>query len=158
MPGGDAQRLALEGARRQAHPVNAVPRPDRYGVENERALNDGLAGTGLHATVDGSPGQTDDGVLTWTIDLPLVSRQEAKDVAVPEVAITPGSAPLEIGYTLPSRTLTHLLTTGAVWRWPYTSARVWLLAAVVQAEQGWQVEPLIDEYFRASGLFPIRAD
>ena len=148
--------LGTGQVRRFAHPVAATPRPDRHGAENERTLNAGLAGTGLPAAVNGSPGQTDDGVLTWTIALPLVSKQEAEVDAAPEVAIAPGSAPLEIGYTLPSRTFTHLLTTGAVWRWPYKSERLLLLAAVTNHEQRWQIEPLIDEHFRASGLLPVR--
>ena len=39
----------------------------------------------------------------------------------------PFSVPLEVGYTLPSRTFAHLLTEGAVARWPYDEDQIHLL-------------------------------
>ena len=44
--------------------------------------------------------------------------------------LRPWSVPLEVGYTLPSRTWAHLAVEGAVARWPYGSKEIHLLVCL----------------------------
>jgi hypothetical protein len=46
-----------------------------------------------------------------------------------DVVVRPGTVPLEVGSTTPSRTLMHLIESGGVARWPYGSATVHLWLA-----------------------------
>lgn len=82
-------------------------------------------------------GADSDGVLYW--DEPLkISRSTGAHfygntcqpdqyglVTYPTMR-EPGSAPLEVGDSWPSRTLLHLYEDGAVARWPYGSELIWL--------------------------------
>lgn len=92
----------------------------------------------FHAAVDALQHGADcDGALKW--DAPIKAdaasgavlldacRQGVKQ-PVPIVAtVASGWAPLEIGSTMASRTLVHLLEAGAVARWPYGSDFIHLL-------------------------------
>jgi hypothetical protein len=76
-----------------------------------------------------------DGWLEW--DQPITAdrsvgepyyssgRGHPEPVTMP-LTIPPGKVPLEIGTTLPSRTLLHLGFDQGVARWPYDSTRIWL--------------------------------
>jgi hypothetical protein len=135
--------LASGRVRRTAIQVGVTPGADRDHARNQQKLTDALAGWGFEADVQPSTGgRTDDGDVTWAGDLGLLSPAEV-DAGVPPAAVLgPGRASLEIGYTLPSRTYTHLYERGAVWRWPYGSDRLTLLAAVAEHDEGWWIKPL----------------
>ena len=125
--------LICEGrVRRSYRRVGATPRPDRERSRNRRALRRGLSATPITAEVwepgQGDPGE--DGWVQWNEPLRVFRLPEAQQADGEPLLLTPAGAPLEIGYTLPSRTLGHLAKEGAVWRWPYNSELLWLVAAV----------------------------
>jgi hypothetical protein len=112
-------------------PVGAYPQRDVKIAENQAALNVGLGPTGLCPIVNPAKGSTDDGSVSWARPLTFTSTGSGEgEPTRSDMTLRPGSAPLEIGYTMPSRTWTHLSVTGSVWRWPYGSASIWLLANV----------------------------
>jgi hypothetical protein len=104
------------------------PQPDRCRAENAAAVAD-LPGP-FRAVVDVDQNCADqDGYLEWdepilverTVAaslLPSCPRDYAERLIMPH-HIGPGRVPLEIGYTMPSRTLCHLDIDGGVARWPY---------------------------------------
>ena len=111
--------------------VGAEPFADARVSENQAALDAGLDSSGLNALVDPAKGSTDDGAVSWLEPLYFGPTGDVgTDPTRPELFLQPGSAPLEIGYTLPSRTWMHLEASGAVFRWPYRSVLVWLVARV----------------------------
>ncbi|MFP5219876.1 MAG: hypothetical protein ACLGIG_09080 [Actinomycetes bacterium] len=124
------------------------PVADREVERNQALLNAGLAGTPGRATVwSSSGGRPDDGLIEWVGQLRLAPRdegavEEAATRGLTELVLPELRAPLEIGYTLPSRTWLHLAQHGAVWRWPYRSTNLFLLAAVSDGPRGWGVGPL----------------
>jgi hypothetical protein len=73
-----------------------------------------------------------DGILTWdkparvSLATGLIDRRPDGSTSPLLVTFTipPGSAVLEIGSSLPSRTLAHLTETGKVARWPYGYSRI----------------------------------
>ena len=77
-----------------------------------------------------------DGQFTWTADvrstrstgLPTINGCEANPVMIP-YRVYPATAPLEVGTTLPSRTLAHLTVEGSVAHWPYGSRQLTVLVA-----------------------------
>jgi hypothetical protein len=89
------------------------------------ALDPGVFAVDVWSSVGGVD---DDGRVSWSHALPVAL--EAEDGADELCELQQFSAPLEIGYTLPSRTLAHLVYNGAVWRWPYGAQELWLMAAI----------------------------
>lgn len=92
----------------------------------------------FQAAVDADQNRAEcDGTLKW--DAPIVldaatgvvlldsCRRGVKQPVSIVTTVAPGWAPLEIGTTLASRTLLHLLEEGAVARWPYGSDCIRLL-------------------------------
>lgn len=142
---GQVEYLLAQGrVRLISVPVGAQPRRDLDADANQQALEQGLAPhpvvVRVHASTGGLP---DDGWVRWDGELELLAADEADAGAEPAAVLPRAHAPLEVGSTLPSRTLLHLLEDGAVWRWPYKSDRLWLLAAVGPCERsGWRIEPL----------------
>jgi hypothetical protein len=71
----------------------------------------------------------EDGVLHWTQEITATRCTGAvqlmncgvKDPVVAPVMVQPCSVPLEVGTTMPSRTLLHLVEDGGVARWAYGS-------------------------------------
>lgn len=92
----------------------------------------------FQAEVDRSQNGADyDGTLKWhapiqmdgatdAVFLPPCSRAMKQPLAIVST-VSAGWAPLEIGYTMPSRTMLHLLQHGSVARWPYGSDTIRLL-------------------------------
>jgi hypothetical protein len=110
-PGPDAER------ERNAAALATVRRPFRADVDLEQN------------------GAAQDGWLTWTAPIPLVRSTGValldpvhgeEPVMAPRL-IGPAGAPIEIGYTKPSRTLAHLIEEGAVARWPYGQGHMTLI-------------------------------
>lgn len=72
-------------------------------------------------------GADSDGLLKWTAPVtawrsttvPVLGAHVLHGAIQAPFEVRPASVPLEVGYTLPSRTFAHLLTEGAVARWPY---------------------------------------
>lgn len=108
--------------------VASGPGPDADRDSNA-ALLAGLRDP-FHAEVHPSQhGGDQDGTLRW--DRPIVAVRSTgfalldplhgEEPLMKPCVLDPGTAPLEIGYTKPSRTLAHLVTEGSVARWPYGS-------------------------------------
>lgn len=124
-------------------PVGQGPVADREAERNERVLREALAAQPVTLSVWASTGGvSDDGWVHWQAPLAVMASEEADIDAEPQIVLSEVRAALKVGSTLPSRTLLHLLADGAVWRWPYGSDRLWLLAAVVPSESGWRVRPV----------------
>jgi hypothetical protein len=106
-PRSDADRT------RNAELVADLPEPFTATVHMTQhgADADGTVSWDQPITVDVSPGPTDDG---------------SSARAVPAI-VPPGAVPMEIGYSLPSRTLLHIREDGGVARWPYGSDWIWVL-------------------------------
>lgn len=110
--------------------MDGGPKPDRKRRENAAKLAD--LPSPFEAEVDATQNAGDyDGTLKWHAPIRMYGatgavfldpcRRSAKQPVGIVRTITDGWAPLEIGYTQPSRTLLHLLEMGAVARWPYGS-------------------------------------
>lgn len=112
--------------------IGRVPSPqaDRYRAENAAAIAD-LPGP-FRAVVDLDQNCADqDGYLEW--NEPIIVERCVDASLLPScpngysqrlvmlTRVEPGLVPLEIGYTMPSRTLCHLDVDGGVARWPYDS-------------------------------------
>jgi hypothetical protein len=119
------------------------PGPDRDRIGNQKKV-DNLVGPFV-ARVDLDQGSSTfgDGTLSWseTIEveksLGLPHIDLATDHRGPVEVIThfpPGSVPLEIGVSKPSRTYQHLLHGKGVARWPYGSDRIWLFVRSKRAK------------------------
>jgi len=115
--------------------TGACPFPDK-----ERALNQQILDTLVEPfTAEVDPGQHNadcDGRLSWSRTVISEKSTGVPYFADPDGAPTPLRAPkdvpaagipLEIGSTLPSRTLLHLGEYGGVARWPYESTVVRVL-------------------------------
>jgi hypothetical protein len=117
--------------RRAAFSVGATPLSDREAAGNTALLRSGLEERDFRVEVFASRGgRDDDGTIEWTVPLEVLTPDEVKSGQSPSAVLSPGEAPLEIGYTHASRTFWHLWQEGVVWRWPYGSELVWLIAAV----------------------------
>lgn len=92
-----------------------------------------------------------DGVLEWdepihvSLATGLIERApDGSTFPIPLHGMIPaGSAPLEIGSSLASRTLTHLTVDGsAVARWPYGHSLIWLFVNfdLLRAQEQWMEE------------------
>lgn len=117
--------------------VGAYAAADREREANTAALAD-LPGP-FDARVDQRQNGGDyDGRLRWhePIDVYLAGEPRGDGTWAEEEGswstTRAGWAPLEIGYTMPSRTLLHLLEFGAVARWPYDSNSITLLVDVTR--------------------------
>src|SRR4051794_3110158 len=109
--------------------VGATPLPDRDAALNEARLRAALADDPLDVDVWSSAGgRDDDGRVRWHKPLRMLEPRDGEELA--EFFLQPQVAPLEIGYTHPSRTYRHLELEGGVWRWPYGSDVLWLVAAL----------------------------
>jgi hypothetical protein len=83
-----------------------------------------------------------DGSFAWTDDvrgirstgIATINGCESIPVMTP-YRVYPATAPLEVGTTLPSRTLMHLRVEGAVAHWPYGCSR---LAVIVDTDRNWR--------------------
>ena len=109
--------------------TDGPPEPDKRREANARTLS-GLPHPFV-AKVD--IGQTNstrgDGVLRWTepirvsVATGLIETAEGTEwsgpISLHYHGLPPGEAPLEVGSSLPSRTLLHLIEDGKVARWPY---------------------------------------
>lgn len=115
-------------------PVGAVPGSDRDREGNAASL--AALEHPFQAQVDMTQnGAGQDGFLHWTqpivatrsTGVALLEPQHGETAVVAPRTIGAGRAPLEIGYTLPSRTLAHLKREGRVARWPYDSEIITLV-------------------------------
>jgi len=124
--------------------VGATPGPDADREENADKLRN-LA-PGIHAEVDLAQNMADqDGSLTWTDPMRGLKLSGATYRAACGVGeqpfitfpcdLAPRWAPLEIGYTLPSRTMLHMIEDGAVARWAYGSDKIVVLVDVKRRER-----------------------
>lgn len=134
-----AQIHALIGAGDVAYTsisTGGTPGSDADRVGNARKLDDTIKP--FRAELDMTQQGADaDGVLLWEEPLKISRSAGAhfypsacrnaqySPVTYPTVR-EPGSAPLEVGDSWPSRTLLHLWEDGAVARWPYDSELIWL--------------------------------
>lgn len=119
---------------RRRIPVDATPGPDADRQGNAARLRSVRAP--FHAHLDMSQNGADcDGTLSW--DRP-VNLWRALGVRVAHerglhgslhapFEVRPWRVPLEVGYTLPSRTAAHLMLEGAVARWAYEDKEICLL-------------------------------
>lgn len=103
--------------------VGSTPTADLKVTENQRRLDE--IAEPFSATFLGRAGYDFDGYLNWNepIKLGHVFQSSLK-------LITPDQfkcVALEVGFTKPSRTLTHLKTEFGVARWPYNSSYIYLL-------------------------------
>lgn len=99
-------------------PVGACPEADRRVDVNDETLRRNLP-HGFRSVVWG--GKYDcDGKLSWDFEIGLRGHIEKDDGAVvSKCFFEPGDAPLEIGTTHASRSVTHLQQSRALARWPY---------------------------------------
>jgi hypothetical protein len=113
--------------------VGTAPHADAERDANASALND--LPEPFVADLDlGQKAADEDGTLHWTQDITairctgvvqLMNCAAQVPVTMPAV-VAPGSIPLEVGTTLPSRTLLHLVEDGGVARWAYGSTDLYL--------------------------------
>ncbi len=128
--------------------VGATPQADREVERNQALLEVGLSRMPALVRVVGSAGgREDDGWIDWQGALRVVPRdnsaqEQASAVGLTELVLPALRAPLEIGFTLPSRTWWHLEEDGAVWRWPDGSNELTLLVSVARGREGWMVTTL----------------
>ena len=90
-----------------------------------------------------------DGQFSWSADvrstrstgLPAINGCESIPVMIP-YRVHPATAPLEIGTTMPSRTLAHLRVEGMVAHWPYGRRQ---LAVIVATDRNWRPSTARDQ-------------
>ncbi|GAA3155551.1 hypothetical protein ACFQ0X_44150 [Streptomyces rectiviolaceus] len=114
--------------------VDTMPRPDAERAANAAALVD--LPEPFTAQLDQDQNAADeDGMVEWSEAI-VVTRSTGvpytAGCAVPEsltipTAVQPMQIPLEVGTTLPSRTLLHLEEDGGVARWAYGSTDLYVL-------------------------------
>lgn len=114
--------------------VGATPRPDAERSANAVALA-GLpepfsADLDVYqnaADEDGAAAWSEDIVVTRSTGVPYTAGCSTPESLTAPTAIRPFEVPLEIGTTLPSRTLLHLEEDGGVARWAYGSTDLCVL-------------------------------
>lgn len=116
--------------------VGAGPEADVERERNSAALSD--VAEPFVANLDMTQRRADyDGRLSWPEEirvprstgaglLPICPNDRQTPVEILST-LGPGDVPLEVGYTLPSRTYLHLYQYGGVARWPYESSDIHLL-------------------------------
>ncbi|MET9445461.1 hypothetical protein [Streptomyces sp. NPDC006610] len=134
---------------RRRIPVGATPGPDADRQGNAKKLE--AVSHPFHAKLDMSQNGADcDGTLSW--DEP-VNLWRALGVRVlhekglygslhAPFEARPWQVPLEVGYTLPSRTAAHLMMEGAVARWAYEDKEICLLLDLPRLGQTTGTRPL----------------
>jgi hypothetical protein len=114
--------------------VGAAPLPDAERAANDRALAS-LPKPFTAALDMDQNGADEDGTVAWAEPITVVrstsltfssSCQQMEPITVP-ATVHPSRIPLEVGTTLPSRTLVHLEQDGGVARWAYGSTDLYLL-------------------------------
>lgn len=119
---------------RRRIPVGEMPGPDADRQGNAARLS--KAPDPFHPRLDMSQNGADcDGTLSWDVPVNLWRALGARvehekglhgSLHAP-FEVRPWRVPLEVGYTLPSRTLFHLMLEGAVARWAYEDEEICLL-------------------------------
>lgn len=116
-------------------PVGAPPGPDKKREQNQALLDAAISGDS-RAHVDLHQNLADqDGYLSWTTrkrferstGVPFIDEKHGYSPVTAIHYAAPRQVPLEIGYTMPSRTLAHLEQDRGVARWPYESKYVTVL-------------------------------
>jgi hypothetical protein len=114
--------------------VGATPRPDVDRTSNALALADLPEPFTAELDLDQNAAD-EDGTVAWSEDI-IVTRSTGvpytADCVTPESLTIPLTVrsfrvPLEVGTTMPSRTLLHLEEDGGVARWAYGSADLYVL-------------------------------
>lgn len=116
--------------------IGHAPELDRGRRENERHLNNLHKAFRVQLDLEQN-GADADGIFWWEGE--IVAEQstgqgedeggEMRPV-LRDAAVLPGQVPLEVGYTLPSRTLQHLVQRGGVARWAYHDTNVCVLLSM----------------------------
>ena len=103
--------------------VSEPPKGDRAKAANNAILS--TLPQPFRAAFEGGAGDHD-GELHWDVAITLaITRLDADNQQVfCHTTRAPAHAPLEVGYTMPGRTLGHLRTERMVARWPYSHNRV----------------------------------
>ncbi|MFI6140286.1 hypothetical protein ACIBCC_19125 [Streptomyces griseus] len=114
--------------------IGESPGPDADRLENAARLRN--LGAPFRANLDRSQNGADsDGTLWWdkpvnfwrALGVRTLHQQGIHGSLHAPFEVRPWRVPLEVGYTLPSRTLMHLAVEGAVARWAYEDDEVCLL-------------------------------
>ncbi|MFE9372228.1 hypothetical protein ACFYM2_21010 [Streptomyces sp. NPDC006711] len=119
---------------RRRIPVGAEPGPDADRQGNAaklKAVTDPFRAE-LGMTQNGADS---DGTLSWSepvnfwraLGVRVLHQQGLYGSVHAPFEVRPWSVPLEVGYTLPSRTAAHLMVEGAVARWAYDDKEICLL-------------------------------
>lgn len=117
--------------------ANGEPSADRERATNQAGLHDLLGPFTAWVDPDQNSDDYGDGWLEWNepiqveqsvgyAHIDLATGRSAPVILVK--TLPPARVPLEIGYTLPSKTHDHLLRFKGVARWAYGSDRLWLFA------------------------------
>ncbi|WP_069765975.1 hypothetical protein [Streptomyces sp. LUP47B] len=114
--------------------VGAVPRPDAARAANAAALADlpdpfttQLDSNQNAADEDGTVAWTEDIVVTRSTGVPYTAGCAAPESLTIPTVLRAFCVPLEVGTTMPSRTLLHLEEDGGVARWAYDSTDLYIL-------------------------------
>ncbi|KIF66271.1 hypothetical protein HY68_36820 [Streptomyces sp. AcH 505] len=114
--------------------VGTAPRPDTERAANAAALTD-LPDPFTVRLDLGQNAADEDGIVEWSEDIVVTLSTGVSYTAgcvIPEpltmpTIVRPSRIPLEVGTTLPSRTLLHLEEDGGVARWAYDSTDICVL-------------------------------
>jgi len=125
--------------------VGATPSADRERAENAAHLANLPEPFTAYLDLEQN-GAECDGTLTWAthismtrstgVPLLLTCHADEPTPVYTTAHVPPRTVPLEVGYTMPSRTLLHLNHRGGVARWPYGSEDIYLLVRVTPLNLG----------------------
>lgn len=114
--------------------VGAAPRPDAERDINAAALADlpdpftaQLDIDQNAADEDGTVAWSEDIIITRSTGVPYTAGCGTRQSLTMPTAVRPFLVPLEVGTTMPSRTLLHLEEDGGVARWAYDSTDLYVL-------------------------------
>lgn len=114
--------------------VGATPRSDAARAANAAALSDlpepftaELDLTQNAADEDGTVAWAEDIVVTRSTGVPYAATCSAQESLTIPTTVPSFRVPLEVGTTMPSRTLLHLEEDGGVARWAYDSTDLYVL-------------------------------
>ncbi|MFE7106658.1 hypothetical protein ACFU98_35465 [Streptomyces sp. NPDC057575] len=119
---------------RRRIPVGAMPGPDADRQGNAAKL--GGIDAPFHVELDMSQNGADsDGIFSWeepinlwrALGVRVLHERGIHGSLHAPFEVRPWRVPLEVGYTLPSRTAMHLMMEGAVARWAYDDNEICLL-------------------------------
>jgi hypothetical protein len=152
-------RLALGRVARRRIPLGASPGADADRAGNAARLRALPAPFVAHLDLT-QHGADDDGLLEWTepvttwrsTAVPVMGVHVLHGAIQAPFEIRPAAVPLEVGYTLPSRTFAHLITEGAVARWPYRDDEMHLLVDLERAGTHLGMRPLPTDVRPVKGL------